>query len=115
MHQIWAENVHTPIVFRVIKRLRKELSVEWEEQKNRRSRTKEQNHGQAVCKSYKQNQCISERHVVKNLCIFNSKFIDSGREITKGSLKCKYFQKSLQNRFRELNCGLKTLVGAKIE
>ena len=35
------ENDHTSIVFRVITRVRKEFSVEWEEQKNRRSRTRD--------------------------------------------------------------------------
>ena len=35
------ENFHKSIVFRVITRFRKEFSIEWEEQKNRRSRTRD--------------------------------------------------------------------------
>ena len=83
-----------------MKKMAKEFSVEWEELKNRRSEIRDK----TMFKRYA--SPTSKIHVSRNgktLVFSIRRFTELGREITKGSIKIKYFQKSFQNRFRGLN------------
>ena len=52
---------------------------------------------------------VSRNVMMQKIWVFSiRRFTDLRREINKGSIKSKYFQKSFHNRFRRLNWGLET-------